>query len=85
MIIPAETSNVASSSGGNFALLPRTDYNGGVDGMSYIGAIQLPMIAGTAAYTGTLKEGLVIWDSTAAVTAKLKYYDGAAWRIVTAV
>lgn len=85
MVIPAETSSVASSSGGNFALLPRTDYNGGIDGMSYIGAIQLPMINGTGAYTGTLKEGLLIWDSSAIGTAKLKYYNGTTWSTVTAV
>jgi hypothetical protein len=83
IVVPAQASSVASTSGGNFALLPLGD--GDETGAVFTAALQLPLVNGTAAYTGTLKEGLLIWDSSAAVTAKLKYYDGSAWRTVTAV
>jgi hypothetical protein len=85
--IPSELNSVANSSGGNFSLLPRTDQTGGQAGVSYIGAIQLPMIDGTGAYTSTLKPALFIFDgSAAAIAAKtsIKYYDGVGWRTLTA-
>jgi hypothetical protein len=82
-IVPAQASNVANSSGGNYSFLPLGD--GDETGANFSAVIQLPMVNGTGAYTGTLKEGLLLWDSSAAVTAKLKYYDGAAWRTITAV
>jgi hypothetical protein len=80
--VPAQLNTVGSHSGGNIAFVPLTDQTGGQAGVSSIGAIQLPLVDGTAAFTSAVKAGLVMFDgSAAAIAAKrsIKYYDGTAW------